>query len=239
MTSGPAEVFDLGYQGYEGGDRPLGPSPRDLAGRDPDLARARARTGAKIAPWLLLGLALVPGGGARRRLRVRRPRDRPGRLRASVVLGVLRVGDGALALFAAVVAPLLICPDRRDGVLAGFYAARPITPLDYVGARWAAFLTVSLAAVWLPGDPLRLERARRTGARNLPGRQLGRRAPVPPRRLGHRDGADDTSALRRLVRDASRLRLGRDARGPFHRLRGGEASQRRTSRAPSPMSSRS
>ena len=54
-----------------------------------------------------------------------------------------------LGLFAAVVAPLLICPDRRDGVLA-LYAARPITPLDYVGARWAAFLTVSLAAVWLP-----------------------------------------------------------------------------------------
>src|SRR5262245_42712060 len=54
-----------------------------------------------------------------------------------------------LGLFAAVVAPLLICPDRRDGVLA-LYAARPITPLDYVGARWAAFLTVALGAAWLP-----------------------------------------------------------------------------------------
>jgi hypothetical protein len=30
------------------------------------------------------------------------------------------------------------------------YAARPITPLDYVGARWAAFLTVTLAAAWVP-----------------------------------------------------------------------------------------
>jgi ABC-2 type transport system permease protein len=54
-----------------------------------------------------------------------------------------------LALFAAVVAPLLICPDRRDRVLS-LYAARPITPLDYVGARWAAFATVVLAAAWAP-----------------------------------------------------------------------------------------
>ena len=54
-----------------------------------------------------------------------------------------------LGLFAAVVAPLLVCPDRRDGVLA-LYAARPIGPLDYIGARWAAFLTVMLAAAWLP-----------------------------------------------------------------------------------------
>ena len=36
-----------------------------------------------------------------------------------------------LSLFAAVVAPLLLCPDRRDGVLA-LYGARPIAPLDYV-----------------------------------------------------------------------------------------------------------
>ena len=54
-----------------------------------------------------------------------------------------------LALFAAVVAPLLICPDRSDRVLS-LYAARPITPLDYVGARWAAFATVALAAAWAP-----------------------------------------------------------------------------------------
>jgi ABC-2 type transport system permease protein len=54
-----------------------------------------------------------------------------------------------LGLFAAVVAPLLICPDRRDGVLS-LYAARPITPLDYVGARWAAFGAVLLGAAWAP-----------------------------------------------------------------------------------------
>ena len=54
-----------------------------------------------------------------------------------------------LALFAAVVAPLLVCPDRSDRVLS-LYAARPITALDYVGARWASFATVLLAASWAP-----------------------------------------------------------------------------------------
>lgn len=150
MTSRPAEVFDLGYQGYDG-ERTDRWARRRAIWRDGiriSLGLGRG-TGAKIAPWLLLGLALVP----------------------VVVLVVVSAFVGPatdaedfelpsyseyyewamvpLALFAAVVAPLLICPDRRDGVLA-LYAARPITPLDYVGARWAAFLTVSLAAVWLP-----------------------------------------------------------------------------------------
>ena len=150
MTSGPAEVFDLGYQGYEG--ERTGPwSRRRAIWRDGiriSLGLGRG-AGAKIAPWLLLGLALVP----------------------MVVLVVVSAFVGPavdsddfelpsyadyyewamvpLGLFAAVVAPLLICPDRRDGVLA-LYAARPITPLDYVGSRWAAFLTVALAAAWLP-----------------------------------------------------------------------------------------
>jgi ABC-2 type transport system permease protein len=150
VTSGPGEVFDLGYHGYEG-PRTGRWSRRRAIWRDGvriSLGLGRG-TGAKIAPWLLLGLALVP----------------------MLVLVVVSAFVGAptdaddfelpsyaeyyewaivpLALFAAVVGPLLICPDRRDGVLA-LYAARPITPLDYVGARWAAFLTVTLAAVWLP-----------------------------------------------------------------------------------------
>ncbi len=44
-----------------------------------------------------------------------------------------------LGLFAAVVAPLLVCPDRRDGVLA-LYAARPITPRDYTGVTVGSVL---------------------------------------------------------------------------------------------------
>ena len=54
-----------------------------------------------------------------------------------------------LGLFAAVVAPLLVCPDRRDGVLA-LYAARPITPRDYTASRWAAFFTITGLIAFLP-----------------------------------------------------------------------------------------
>ena len=44
VTSGPAEIFDLGYQGYEGERTSrVVATARDLARRGPDLARARAR----------------------------------------------------------------------------------------------------------------------------------------------------------------------------------------------------
>jgi ABC-2 type transport system permease protein len=151
MTTGPAEIFDLGYQGYDG-HRTSRWHRRRAIWRDGvriSLGLGRS-TGAKFASWLLLGLALVP----------------------IVVLVVfaafLSPAEEAaedfdlpsypdyyewaivpLGLFAAVVAPLLLCPDRRDGVLS-LYAARPITAADYVGSRWAAFLTVSVIAAWLP-----------------------------------------------------------------------------------------
>ena len=150
-TPGPAEIFDLGYHGYEG-TRTGRWTRRRAIWRDGlrvSLGLGRG-TGAKIAPWLLIALALVP----------------------MVVLVVIAAFVGStptdpddfelpsyaeyfdfaivpLGLFAAVVAPLLLCPDRRDGVLA-LYAARPITPTDYVGARWAAFLTVAAVVACLP-----------------------------------------------------------------------------------------
>ena len=146
-----AEIFDLGYQGYEG-QRTGRWARRRAIWRDGlrislGLGRGAA---AKIAPWLLIGLALVP----------------------MAVLVILAAFLGSvptnpddfelpsyaeyfdyaiipLGLFAAVVAPLLVCPDRRDGVLS-LYAARPITPRDYLGSRWAAFFTVSAAVICVP-----------------------------------------------------------------------------------------
>lgn len=151
MTIGPAEVFDLGYRPYEG-ERTSRWRRRRAIWRDGiRIALGLGRgAGAKITPWLLIALALAP-------------------VLVLIVIASLAAsvgGDSAdadlpsyaeyyefaivpLALFAALVGPLLLCPDRRAGVLS-LYAARPITPADYVGARWAAFLTVSLAVVWLP-----------------------------------------------------------------------------------------
>jgi ABC-2 type transport system permease protein len=148
---GPAEIFDLGYQPYEG-ERWGRWARRRAIWRDgvrTSLGIGRG-AGAKIAPWLLIGLALVP----------------------MVVLVVLAAFLGSvptdpddfelpsyaeyfdfavlpLGLFAAVVAPLLLCPDRRDRVLS-LYAARPITARDYTGSRWAAFFTVTAAVTCVP-----------------------------------------------------------------------------------------
>jgi hypothetical protein len=52
-------------------------------------------------------------------------------------------------VFAAIVAPELLCRDRREGVI-HLYLVRPLTGSDYVLSRWAAFLAVTVAAAWLP-----------------------------------------------------------------------------------------
>jgi ABC-2 type transport system permease protein len=69
-------------------------------------------------------------------------------------------------VFAALVAPELLCRDRREGTI-NLYLVRPLTGTDYVGARWAAFMVVMLFTLWMPqiilflglamGDPVPLE----------------------------------------------------------------------------------
>ena len=52
-----------------------------------------------------------------------------------------------LLVFAAIIAPELLCPDRREGVI-HLYFARPLTAADYVIGRWTAFFAVSLALIY-------------------------------------------------------------------------------------------
>ena len=84
--------------------------------------------GAKFASWLLIGLALVPIVVLVVIAGVRRPRSgaTPSDFDLPSYADYYGFAVVPLGLFAAVVAPLLICPDRRDGVLS-LYAARPIT----------------------------------------------------------------------------------------------------------------
>ena len=221
VTTGPGEVFDLGYRGYEG-ERTGRWSRRRAIWRDGvriSLGLGRG-SGAKFTSWLLIGLALVP----------------------IVVLVVISAFlapleeaaedfelpsyadyyDWAivpLGLFAAVVAPLLLCPDRRDGVLS-LYAARPITPADYVGARWAAFLTVSALAAWLPAAILFTWNALDASSPGRGSATTGTwcRGSSPP---GATVALVLTTlvALRGVVHDAARVRGRRDPRGALRRLR--------------------
>lgn len=52
-----------------------------------------------------------------------------------------------LFVFSAVIAPELLCSDRRNGVLS-LYLVRPLSPADYVIARWLAFFVVSVGFIY-------------------------------------------------------------------------------------------
>lgn len=54
-----------------------------------------------------------------------------------------------LLLFAAIVGPALLSPDRRNSVLS-LYAVRPLKSLDYAIARWLAFFTFAMAFTIVP-----------------------------------------------------------------------------------------
>lgn len=152
MTTG-GTVFDIGYQRYT--DRREGRA-RSRRAVFKDGVRTALGFGrgarAKILPWFFIGvlalialiMALVAGaverlGGPGTAERVNLPSHADFYGIASIIVFV----------FAAVVGPELLCPDRRTGVI-NLYLVRPLTGSDYVMSRWVAFLTVMLAAVWLP-----------------------------------------------------------------------------------------
>ena len=52
-----------------------------------------------------------------------------------------------LFIFAAIIAPELLCTDRRSGVI-NLYLVRPLTSNDYVFGRWSAFFLVSVVFIY-------------------------------------------------------------------------------------------
>lgn len=143
MTNATGEVFDLGYQRYEG--------PRE--------GRMRARQ----ALWLN-GVRTAIGLGRGWQSKVL-----PGLLFLAVIAPAVLFSVGASAadpgeelptyadyywivnivvlLFSATTAPEMLCPDRRDRVL-DLYLVRPLTTTDYVIGRWFAFFSIMLALVY-------------------------------------------------------------------------------------------
>jgi len=146
-------VFDIGYQGYTGQREGRG---RGRAAVYKDGVRAALGLGrggrAKVLPWFFISvltaialvMAIVAGaanllGGPGTAAKANLPSHSDYYGIASVIMFV----------FAALVAPELLCRDRRDGVI-NLYLVRPLTGTDYVAARWLAFLTIMLGAAWLP-----------------------------------------------------------------------------------------
>lgn len=146
-------VFDIGYQRYTDIREGRGRSRRAIFKDGVRIALGLGRGGrAKILPWFFISVLAVMGlvfaivAGAADRLGGPGTAERANLPSHSDYYGIASI---IVFVFAAVVAPELLCRDRRDGVI-NLYLVRPITGGDYVIARWVAFLVVMLAATWLP-----------------------------------------------------------------------------------------
>lgn len=163
-------VFDIGYSRYggprEGRNRARWAVVKDGVRTALGLGRGAK---AKILPWSFVGVLTAIGlvmamiAGAAERLAGPGTAEMMDLPSHADFYGIASI---VLFLFAAVVAPKLLCRDRREGVIA-LYLVRPLTGPDYVFARWAAFLAVTVGAAWLPqvvlfaglalGDPAPVE----------------------------------------------------------------------------------
>lgn len=143
MTDASGEVFDLGYQHYDG--------PRE--------GRMRARQAlfvngvrtaiglgrgwqSKVLPGLLFLAVMVPAflfsfiASTADILQ-----DVPTHADYYWIINIV------ILLFSATTAPEMLIPDRRDRVI-DLYLVRPLTTTDYVIGRWFAFFSVMLALVY-------------------------------------------------------------------------------------------
>jgi ABC-2 type transport system permease protein len=157
MTAEPAgrggTVFDIGYRNYTGAREGRSRSRRAVFKDGLRIALGFGRGGrAKLLPWffiaVLAGIALIMAliAGAAERLAGPGAAERMDLPSHSDFYSIASI---ILFVFAAIVAPELLCRDRREGTI-NLYLVRPLTGSDYVVARWAAFLAVMLAAAWLP-----------------------------------------------------------------------------------------
>lgn len=152
-TASGGTVFDIGYQNYTG--------PREGVGRArlavyKDGLRTALGLGrgarAKLLPWAFIAILVIIAAimamvaGAVDRYGGQGAADQFNLPSHSDYYGIASI---VLFVFAAVVAPELLCRDRREGVI-NLYLVRPLTGSDYVMSRWAAFLTVMIGAAWLP-----------------------------------------------------------------------------------------
>ena len=149
MTQSTGELLDLGYRHYEGpregrsrvrkalfwnGVRTtLGLGRGSLAKALPILFFAAAMAPAVILALVASQLDQLPVTSGEL--------DVPGHSDYYQIVSII------LILFSAIIAPELLCPDRRDGVLS-LYLVRPLTSTDYVANRWLAFFSITLLIVY-------------------------------------------------------------------------------------------
>ena len=144
-------VFDIGYRSYTG-EREGRRRSRLAVYKDGIRIALGFGRGprAKVLPWFFIGVLSAIGlvmaliaGAARRFGGPDAAAQLPSHGDYYAIAAII------LFIFAAVVAPELLCSDRREGTI-NLYLVRPLTGGDYVAARWGAFFTILLATAWLP-----------------------------------------------------------------------------------------
>ena len=144
MTQAQGEIFDIGYQHYDGprGGRLRAVWSLWVNGFRTTLGLGRG-TLAKLLPIGMLIGATAPAAAIVVLAAILGPEEDiiPSHEDYYELISIL------MLLFSAIIAPELLIPDRRSGVI-NLYLVRPITAIDYVAARWSAFLGLSLILVY-------------------------------------------------------------------------------------------
>ena len=176
MTQAQGEIFDIGYQHYDGprGGRLRAVWALWVNGFRTTLGLGRGAL-AKLLPFGMLIATVAPAAGILILAAILGPEEDliPSHEDYYELIAIL------LLLFSAIIAPELLIPDRRSGVI-NLYLVRPLTAMDYVAARWAAFLALSLILVY-SGQVFLLIGFLLTASDpgRLPPRQLARHTQVP------------------------------------------------------------
>ncbi|WP_433353067.1 ABC transporter permease [Microtetraspora malaysiensis] len=160
MTEHTAIIHDIGYRNYEGPRLGRGNAARALTLHSLRGVFGLGRTTrAKIIPFLLVAIMLLPAVVSIAVMALAKQSGIPYYSYAVAMQAVL-------AIFLASQAPYLVAPDLRYRVLP-LYLSRPVTVLDYVGAKLVAMtaalfllLAVPLTVMYvgellvdLPGPP--------------------------------------------------------------------------------------
>ena len=148
VVGGQGAVYDRGYRPYDGPRGRRGAATFALY--KASIRRAlgiRRSWRQKFAPFVLLGVVTIPaivnvGIGYVTRDRLA---DRIEIITYRDYVGV----SSALLLFVALVAPDVMCPDRRQRILPLMFA-RPLTGVDYVVAKVGAITSILFAFSFLP-----------------------------------------------------------------------------------------
>ena len=144
MRNPQGEVYDLGYQRYDGPREGRNRARRAIFENGLRTVLGIGRGGrAKVLPVLVFIATMAPAAVMVTFLAV------------FSSIGDILPGPGdyysivsiLLIIFGAIMAPELLAPDRRDNILP-LYLVRPLTQTDYIAARFLSFLVVVLALVY-------------------------------------------------------------------------------------------